>query len=103
MKDFQTTLDSLYEGKLKSVEELQHEVQQRLSEQEQQRVDWEKTKNLPACKKKLEQLGLDVSDALLSLESAAIDGTFSDSQVRLLVVRYSTLKRAFNKINNNEE
>ncbi len=103
MKDIYGTLQDLYEGKLKTVDELNREAQSKESEKVSQETDWERAKKLPAVQQVLTRMFDGVKEALVTLEASATDSSISDSQVRLLLVRYSTLKRAYLKAVNNEE
>lgn len=103
MQNLAQTMEALYSGKLKSIDEVKHQQQEVVQEQQAQESDWERTKRIPIVATVLERLKNDVLEALLTVENASLDSSISDAQVRLLLVRYSTLKRTFNKTNNNEE
>ena len=64
---------------------------------------WELLRKDPVVSKILERMRLDVAGALEALENSATDNTQTDQQIRQNLVRYTTLKRAYNKIVNNEE
>lgn len=97
-------MGELYEGKLPEI--VAKENQKALDEAAEKvgtQRSWELLRKDPVISKILERMRLDVAGALEALENSATDNTQTDQQIRQNLVRYTTLKRAYNKIVNNEE
>jgi len=100
----QNILKDLYTGKLPELVATEAKTRQEVaSEIAGTQRSWEVLKRDPVLVKILARMSSDVDGALEALENSTNDTTQTDQQVRQLLVRYTTLKRAYLKIINNEE
>lgn len=103
MQPISDTLKDLYEGKLLSPDELKLKAQDEATAEENAKVAWEIFKKQDQMTMVLKRLERAVNESLEAIENSTLNPEVKDSDIRILTVRYSTLKRTFNAINNNEE
>jgi hypothetical protein len=103
VKDFADTMSKLYAGDLPSVNELKLKQQEAAQKLYDEKELWKNALELPEVKLVISKLEKAVAEALLTLENVSADNNWSDAQVRLFLVRYTTLKRTLNAVNNNAE
>lgn len=100
----QKIFQELYQGKLPEIVAAETKAKQdEASEIVGTQRSWEILKRDPVLVKILARMEADVAGALEAVENATNDPLQTDQQVRQLLVRYTTLKRAYIKIVNNEE
>jgi len=97
------TLDDVYDGNLKTVDQIKKEEQDREQTKLKRELRWEETLKEEGVRQVLRTLNANIQETHEILLGMALSPEVTDAQVRNYLVRYSTLCRTKNAVTNNNE